>query len=176
MTQSSSKVRRLHFIDNPTTSAIPYNFTDPQSPVFQNLTDLNLCLDLANDKAHPNNNNARSCLQRARNLERLRVWVNKPFDLTPGIRYGAEAMAALFNTSTRHWPKLTTLELAKVSTNPVRRFRPTTRLWPSGSPTTDSATPIVEETCRAFLGLLGAHSPTLRSLTLQECEVYPDII
>ena len=136
MTHSSSKIRRLHFVDHPTRSAI-HNFTDPQSPVFENLTDINLCLSIVRNTV-----DLWSCLRRAGNLVRLRVRLD-----VPETRETLQAIASLFGTSsTRYWPRITTLELSRV----------TTRV--------------------ALLSFLGAHSLSLRSLTLHECNVYRDVL
>ena len=147
MTRESSPVSRLHFIDNSIRSAI-YNFTDPQSPVFENLTTLNLCLNLV---GHSDIFSA--CLVRARNLERLRLC----FDRTDGSAV-QNAMVTLFNNPqavSRWWPKLTALELVRIAI--IR------------GPSTLLGFEIV-------LALLQAHSPTLRTLTMQECGVNPSVV
>lgn len=144
--EEKSKIRRLHYIDHPSRPSM-YNFTDPESPVFDNLTDLNLCLNIVNSCG-----DFSSCLQRARKLKRLRLC----FDRT-SARSVFNAMVTLFGMKPKqYWPEITTLELVRVGISPVGD------LAAAGAHT--------------LLGLLKEHAETLRSLTLHECDIKRDVV
>lgn len=144
--ENPSKIRRLHFIDHPSRPAL-YNFTDSESPVFENLTDLNLCLNLVGT-CHC----FVSCLQRARKLRRLRMCFDRTSD-----KAVSNAMLTLFGSEPkRYWPEISTLEFVRVG------------ISPAGDGAADGA--------RTLLALLKEHAPTLRSLVLRECDVRRDMI
>ncbi|SPO00287.1 uncharacterized protein DNG_03132 [Cephalotrichum gorgonifer] len=145
MTRESSRIRRLHFIDNTTRSGI-FNFTDSKSPVFEKLTHINLCLNWI-----PDCDDFIACLRRATNVKYLRICLDRSLPTQPrAIQLFRNTMSAFFGTKpTRHWPKLTSLELV--------RF-------------------IMEPHDDAFLALLEANAPTLRHLTLHECGIHRDTL
>lgn len=146
MIENPDKIHRLHFIDQPFRPSM-YNFTDPESPVFDNLTDLNLCLNLVGS-CH----DFSSCLQRARELRRLRLC----FDRTSASSV-LNAMVTLFGTEPKHyWPEIRTLELVRVGISPVGD------LEAAGY--------------RTLLALLREHAQTLRCLTLHECDIKRDVV
>lgn len=104
MMRDGSPIRRLHFIDHRTRSAV-YNFTAAHSTAFEKLTHVNLCLNLV-----PGFGDVVSCLKRARNLMWLRVCVE-------GDTKRRSVISTFFGEeSTYQWPKLVGLELVIMET------------------------------------------------------------
>lgn len=146
MTREGSRIRRLHFIDHRVRSAI-YNFTESHLHIFENLTHINLCLNLV-----PTFADVASCLKQAHSLEWLRVCVegenhNKPVILT---LFGEEPI--------RQWPKLVGLELVGVETTFSGRVAPK------------------QKARRALLMFFEAHAPTLRRLAMHNCGLEFEVV